>query len=193
MRCATIAMLLLLTGPVLTAPSLPSGSIYHLNSTLLSQSDAAVGLDTYRGHPVLITMFYASCPAACPLLIDTLRAVERSVDDGARRQLRVLMISIDPERDTTAALRQLAQDRHIDLSRWTLAHADAANVRKIAATLNIQYRRLPDGQFSHSSIVSLLSPEGELLQQSSTLSSADPAIVAAIVRVMQQSLQEQSR
>ncbi len=185
MRCATIAVLLLLTGPALTASSLPPGSIYHLNSTLVNQSGAAVGLDTYRGHPVLITMFYASCPAACPLLIDTLRAVERSVPEGKRRQLRVLMISIDPERDTAEALRKLAQDRHIDLSRWTLAHADAATVRKVAATLNIQYRRLPDGQFSHSSIVSLLSPQGELLQQSSTLSSADPAIVATLVQVTQ--------
>ena len=41
-------------------------------------------------------------------------------------------------------------------SRWTLAHADAAAVRRIAAALSIQYRQLPDGQFSHSTIISAL-------------------------------------
>ena len=42
---------------------------------------------------------------------------------------------IDPERDTPAALRKLADERRIDTSRWTLAHADAAAVRRIAAAL----------------------------------------------------------
>jgi protein SCO1/2 len=46
--------------------------------------------------------------------------------------------------------------------------------------LNIQYRRLPDGEYSHSSIISALSPQGEILQQSSVLGRADASLAAAL-------------
>lgn len=160
--------------------ALAPGSIYHLDAKLLNQAGEPVGLDLYRGHPVMITMFYASCPAACPLLIDTLRAVERSLDKQQLSRLRVLMISIDPERDTPQALTELAKTRRIDLSRWTLATADEATVRKIAALLSIQYRRLPSGEFNHSSVITVLSPEGEIVRQSSMLGKVDPEITAAL-------------
>jgi hypothetical protein len=114
------------------------------------------GLHLYRGHPVLITWFYGRCPMACPALIDTVRAVERAADPQQRTNMRVLLVSIDPEHDTPQAQRTLAETRRIDLSRWTLAHADEATVRKLAAVLNVQYRRLPDGQYNHASVISVL-------------------------------------
>lgn len=173
---------LFLSLPAPTQTAWPPQSIYHLDARLENQSGEQHGLDVHSGHPVLISMFYGSCPAACPLLIDTMRSVEQAIGEQQRRQLRVLMISIDPERDTTRALATLAKDRHIDLSRWTLAHTDTATVRKLAAVLNIQFRRLPDGQYNHSSIISVLSPQGEILQQSPTLGRADASLVTALGR-----------
>ena len=155
-------------------------SLYQLHEKLLSQDGKAIDLDLYRGKPVLVTMFYATCPATCPLIIDTLRAVERKLDEPRRNQLRVLIVSIDPERDTPAALRKLADDRHIDTSRWTLAHADAAAVRRIAAALSIQYRKLPDGQFSHSAIISALATDGKIMAQSAELGHADPELLKVV-------------
>ena len=155
-------------------------SLYQLHEKLLSQDGKAIDLDLYRGKPVLVTMFYASCPATCPLIIDTLRAVERKLDEPKRNQLRVLLVSIDPERDTPAALRKLADERHIDTSRWTLAHADAAAVRRIAAALSIQYRKLPDGQFSHSAIISALAVDGKIVAQSAELGHADPELLKVV-------------
>ena len=134
----------------------PPQSLYHLDAKLTNQAGQHHGLDVYRGHPVLITMFYGSCQATCPLIIDTLRATERAVPVEQRAGLRVLMISFDPQRDTPAALRAIAAERHIDGARWTLAHADAATVRTIAALLNIQYRQLPGGEFNHSTVITLL-------------------------------------
>jgi protein SCO1/2 len=159
-------------------PSAP-GSIYNLEAALTDQSGTSHGLDRYRGHPVLITMFYGSCPMACPLLIDTLRATERVLSAQERRQLRVLMISIDPQRDTTVALQELATKRHINGAQWTLARADEKTVRKIAAVLNIQYRKLPNGEFNHSSVITLLSATGEIEAQSTGLGQADAALVSA--------------
>ena len=130
-------------------------------------------------------MFYGSCPMACPLLIDTMRAAERAASPAERQQLRLLLISIDPERDTVPNLSALATSRKLD-SRWTLARTDAASVRKIAAVLGIQYRKLPDGSYNHSSIVTLLTPDGEIAVQSAQLGKADPELLAALAKITQQ-------
>ncbi len=158
----------------------PPESLYHLDAELIDQAGVKHGLDVHRGHPVLITMFYASCPATCPLIVDTLRATERELTAQQRAGLRVLLISVDPQRDTPAALRELAETRHIDTKRWTLARADAATVRNIAALLNVQYRQLPGGDFNHSTMIALLSPRGEIQASSSTLGHADPALLAKL-------------
>jgi protein SCO1/2 len=158
----------------------PPKSLYHLDAKLTSQAGQPHGFDVYRGHPVLVTMFYGSCQATCPLIIDTLRATERAIPAGQRAGLRVLMISIDPQRDTPAALHAIAEERHIDSARWTLAHADAATVRTIAALLNVQYRQLPSGEFNHSTVITLLSPAGEIEATTSALGHADPALIAQL-------------
>lgn len=158
-------------------------SIYQLDASLTNQAGAAHGLDVYRGHPVLITMFYGSCSMTCPLLIDTLQSVERSIPAQQRKNVRVLMITIDPQHDTPQALQQLAQERRIDTSRWTLARTDEKTVRKIAALLDVQYRPLPNGGYNHSSIVTLLSPDGEIVVRSSVLGKADSALLEALNRV----------
>jgi len=157
-----------------------SASLYQMHEKLLNQDGKPIDLDVYRGKKVLVTMFYGSCPATCPLIIDTLRAIEKKVDDPQRQDLRVLLVSLDSERDTPEALRKLADSRRIDTSRWTVAHADANAVRRIAAALSIQYKKLPDGQFSHSTIISALNADGKIVVQSAELGHADPAILEAI-------------
>ena len=158
----------------------PSDSVYQLKASLTAQDGRQIGLDVYRGQPVLVTMFYASCQATCPLIIDTLRSVERKLDAGQIKNLRVLLISIDPEHDSAEALAATARERRVDTSRWTLARTDETQVRRIAAALGVQYRRLPDGQFSHSTMISALDSQGLIVTQSDHLGAADEKLVAAL-------------
>lgn len=158
----------------------PSESLYQLKAPLIAQDGRAIGLDVYRGQPVLVTMFYAGCQATCPLIIDTLRSVEKKLPPEQLKNLRVLLVSIDPEHDTPAALAATAKERRIDLSRWTLAHADERTVRQVAAALGVQYRKLPDGQFSHATQISVLDARGKILAQSDQLGGADEKLVQAI-------------
>ncbi|WP_129645795.1 SCO family protein [Peristeroidobacter agariperforans] len=159
------------------------GSIYNLHISLTDARGTRHGLDVHRGHPVLITMFYGNCPMACPLLIDTMRSVERSASAADRDRVRFLLISIDPERDTAESLRKLSVSRKLDASRWTMARTDAIGVRKIAALLGIQYRKLPDGSFNHSSVITLVTPDGEIAAQSSLMGQADPKLLEALVNI----------
>lgn len=177
-RWLPVLCLLFGAGALLARDADPPASLYHLEVALTDQAGQARGLDVHRGHPVLVTMFYASCKATCPLIVDTLRATERKLTDEQRARLRVLMVSIDPARDTPRALQQLATERRIDTARWSLVRADDEAVRDIAALLNVQYRRLPSGEFSHSTVIALLSPQGEILASSGSLGHADPALLA---------------
>lgn len=157
-----------------------SSSLYDLQLALTDQSARPQRFDLYRGEVVLVTMFYGSCPMACPLLIDSLRAIEDTLTAAERQHVRVLMVSIDPQRDTPQALAALAKQRRIDATRWTLARASEDDVRMLAAVLDIQYRRLPNGEYNHTSVISLLTPDGQLLKQTSVLGRAESQFVSAV-------------
>jgi len=176
-KLVLLILALFVTGVAAADSNYPASSLYQLSAQLTNQSAQVHGLDVYEGHPVLVTLFYGSCSHTCPLLIETARSIDRAAADP---NLRVLMISIDPDHDTPEFLSKLARERRIDTTRWTLARADAQNVRKIAAALSIQYRQTPDGEFNHASIITLLTPAGEIAHQSSTLGKADEALVAAL-------------
>jgi protein SCO1/2 len=162
------------------AAELPSDSIYRLDLPLVDQDARGSKLSDRRGRPVLIAMFYSSCKYVCPLIIDALQRTERAVGDADNARLRVLLVSFDPKRDTPAALSTVARERHVDLARWTLARTDAIGVRKLAAVLDVQYRALPNGDFNHSSVITLLDEEGRIVTRSDRMGELDPALVAAI-------------
>ena len=178
---------LLIVPPTLSlvyAADLPGDSVYQLSVPMVDQEGRHFDFAGLRGKPRLITMFYTSCPYMCPLIIDTVRLTERELDAAERTKLSVLMISFDAERDQPDVLRAQSEKRKIDTARWTLAHTDAANVRKIAAMLGIQYRRLDDGDFNHSSVLILLDPEGRIAARTETMGKTDPVFVAATRRLL---------
>jgi protein SCO1/2 len=164
------------------APGAPprSNSVYELSASLVDQDGARVGLDLFRGHPVLISMFYTTCPDACPLLIADLKRIERELPAARRAALRVVLVSLDPKRDTPGALRGLARAHGLDTSRWRLLCAPDDTVREIAAVLGIRYRQLPEGGFNHSSVITLLDPAGVVLARVEGLGQPTDALREAL-------------
>lgn len=156
------------------------GSIYALSAPLVTQDGKTVPFDVYRGQPVIISMFYASCSYVCPTLISNIGQIERQLDEGARSRLKVLLVSIDPDHDTPAVLAQLAKQHNADLSRWTFARASPRDVRKVAALLGIEYRQLPDGGFNHSVLLTLLDRNGQVLERSARLRGATAGFTKAL-------------
>lgn len=155
-------------------------SIYALSAPLVDQRGRSVGLDLFRGHPVLISMFYSTCPDACPLLIADLQRIERELPPRIKADLRIVLVSLDPERDTPDALLTLARARHVDEARWRLVRAPGDSVREIAALLGIKYRRLPDGNYNHSSIITLLDPDGVILARDETVGGPHTALLQSL-------------
>lgn len=154
-------------------------SLYDLEATLTDQHGRAVSLDLARGQPTLVSMFYTTCPAACPMLIAAIRAIEDQLTPARRAELRVVLVSFDPARDTPAVLLQTSVDRGLD-ARWHLLTTDAAQVRTIAAALGFQVRRREDGEFDHSSVLTLLDGDGVILAQLPSASASPAPILAAL-------------
>lgn len=164
--------------------ALPGDSVYQLGDVFTDQQGKSFKLAQRRGRPQLVTMFYSSCPYACPLLIDTGKGIEHALTPAERAKLRLLYLSIDPRRDDTRALAALAAKRKLDPARWTLARTDEAGVRRTAAALGVRYRRLADGEFNHSSALILLDAEGRVVARTEKLGSVTEAAFLAKVKAL---------
>ncbi|HEX6372080.1 MAG TPA: SCO family protein [Longimicrobium sp.] len=66
-----------------------------------------VSLRSYRGAPVLLFFGYTHCPDVCPLTLDKLTRALRTAG-GRAEDVRILLVTLDPARDTPAALRAYA-------------------------------------------------------------------------------------
>ena len=172
---------LLLAGASLAAPPLPKDSIYQLDLPLTDSAGRTADWEQLRGKPRLVSMFYTSCQYICPLIVESGKAVERQLTPAQRAKLGVALISMDPARDTPAALKKVVSDRKIDAGRWLLAAPRSNDVRQVAAVLGIRYRQLADGEFNHTSALVLVDAQGRILARTETLGSKpDPAFVAAV-------------
>jgi protein SCO1/2 len=138
---------------------LPGASLYHLDATWTTQDNNAMRLGSLRGHPVLVLMFYGTCHGACPVLIHDLQRIDAALDPATRADTRVVMISFDPEHDTPEHLRELANESHLDTTRFSLLHGSDNDVRNVAAVLGVQYARTAEG-FNHSNQIMLLDRDG---------------------------------
>ncbi len=161
---------------------MPGASVFDLGITLTDQHGEKLTLDGHSG-PVLITMFYATCPAACPLLVADLKAIEAAMDEKTRDATRVILVTFDPERDTTEKLAELAKKHKIDERRWRFARGSDADVRTLAAVLDIKYRKLPDGQYNHSSVIALLDRAGTVVTRLEGQEQPSDALRAAAQKI----------
>jgi protein SCO1 len=160
----------------------PGNSVYQLRAALTDQDGHPFELDSLRGSPVLVSMFYSSCQMVCPMVFETIHSTLKALPAAERAEVKVVMISFDPARDSVAVLKKTAAVRNCD-AQWTLARGDESTSRKVAAALNIQYRRLSDGEFNHSTIISLLDREGRIAARTGKLGTVDTALVKAVHEV----------
>lgn len=163
------------------AAALPSDSVYQLSLPLTDSSGTTRDWRDLRGKPRLVSMFYTSCQYICPLIIESGKAVERQLTPAQQGKLGVLLISMDPRRDTPPALKKVATQRRVDSSRWVLASPPAQEVRAVAGILGIRYRQLADGEFNHSSALILLDANGRILARTEQIGTQpDMQFVAAV-------------
>ncbi len=167
------------------AAALPKDSVYQLPMTLVDQDGKSWDWRSKRGQVQLVAMFYTSCQYVCPLIVDSGKAVDHALTPAERAKLGVLLVSMDPKRDTPTALMFIVNKRKLDTTRWSLASPKPADVRGVAGVLGVRYRQLADGEFNHTSALVLLDREGRIVGRTEQIGSkVDPEFLALVRKTL---------
>ena len=162
-------------------PPLPPDSVYHVDASLTPASGPALAWRSLRGKPRVVTMFYSTCKAVCPMIVESARAVQRSLPEAERDRIGFVLLTLDPGRDTPAALARVQAERRLDAAHWLLLRPEPGDVRTLAAILGVRYRELADGEFNHTTTLVLLDAEGRVLARTENIGAAgDPAFKDAV-------------
>ncbi len=144
-------------------------SIYQLTAEWTDADGKKVRLDSLRGRPVVLTMFFTNCQHSCPFMVNELKALEKSLSAKASNRAKFVLVSIDPERDSAAALQAFRAKHKLSAEHWILLTGSHEAVRQLAEKLGFSYAPGSKTQFAHSLLVSVLDGKGEVAHQQSGL------------------------
>jgi protein SCO1/2 len=137
---------------------------------LTNQNGEKIHLKQFRGKPLLLTFVYTRCPFPdyCLRMSNNFSQVLQQLqnDPGAFARTQLLSVSIDPEHDTPAVLREYGK-RYVGrvdpkFQHWEFASGSPDEVRKLADFFGLAYNT-QDGQIVHSLRTALIGPDGKVL------------------------------
>jgi protein SCO1/2 len=147
-----------------TAAAPSSRSLYQLDSSWTNDAGEHVQLAAFRGQPVIVAMFFAQCEYACPMIVADIERARKLLPPAVREKTQVVLVSFDSARDTPAALHAFRARMSLD-SSWTLLRSEPRAVQEFAMLLGVKFKQDARGQFSHSNVITVLNPEGEIVHQ----------------------------
>jgi len=163
-----------------TAVTTQQPSLFELAFPLTDDEGRTRRLEEFRGEPFVATMVYTSCTSVCPRVTADLKTLEKALPPDVREHTRFLLFSLDPGRDTPAALTKFADQHTLDRSRWTLLASSEDDMRTLAAVLGVKFRPDEGGEIAHSAVVVVCNPDGTLRQRQVGLQDGVGPLVAAV-------------
>ena len=114
------------------------------------------------GHPFLVFFGFTHCPDVCPTTLFDVSEVFRAL--GPEKEVRALFITVDPERDTPAVLKDYLSSFD---PRITGATGDDAAVASAIKAYRVYAKKVPtDGggyTMDHTAIVYLMGKDGRFV------------------------------
>ena len=157
-----------------------SSSLYQLESSWSTDNTARIRLRELGGRYLIVAMIFTRCPGVCPTLVRELQALQKSLPQKVSEKTGFLLVTIDPEFDTPAVLREYRQKMGLAADKWTLLRGEPNDLRELAATLGFDYQPNGPGGFAHSRLVTVLDPGGEVIHQQAEVSGDPIKLIAAI-------------
>jgi protein SCO1/2 len=138
-----------------------SGADYGRDFALLDPDGNTRRLTDFRGKVVMLFFGFIQCPDVCPTSLQRAAAVRRLLEaDGERFQ--IIFVTLDPERDTPAILREYTAVFDADVLGL---YSTPEKVRETADAFRIYFRKVPTGSsytIDHTATSYIYDPEGRI-------------------------------
>jgi protein SCO1 len=140
-----------------------TGVDYGRRLELTDHTGRARRLEDFRGKAVVLFFGFTRCPDVCPTtLADTAQALRQLGPDAERVQ--VLLVSVDPERDTAEALAKYVTAFD---ARFLGLRGDQEATRRAAREFKVYFEKRPgrnpqDYSIDHSAQSYVIDPQGRL-------------------------------
>ena len=131
-------------------------------ATLIDQNGRAFTFSTLRGKPLIVTFVAAHCTDACPLVnAQFAQAAQRFRQQHVA--VRLLTITLDPEHDPPAVMRDLARRFDADARSWIVASGTVADVHAVMNAFGVTAQRGRKGYADvHTTFVYIFDKRGVL-------------------------------
>jgi protein SCO1/2 len=155
------AILLLVVRPE-TAALAPSAAAIGGPFRLIDQDGRAVTDRDFNGEPYLVFFGFTHCPDVCPT---TLMEVSDVLDKlGGDARIGALFITVDPERDTPAELKEYLSSFN---PRFKGLTGDPAAIAQVAKSYRVYLKKVPldngDYTMDHTALVYLMDKNGKFV------------------------------
>ena len=145
------------------ATLLPAGNTLP-DFALLDQEGAPADKTVFEGQWDVVFFGFTNCPDICPATMTVLGQAKRQLEaEGLQPLPRVVLVSVDPERDTPEAMARYIGyfgDDNLGLT------GELAEVRKLTDALGIFFQKAGDEEAAyvvdHSTVVLVIDPRGRL-------------------------------
>lgn len=141
---------------------------------LVDQAGRTVTLDDFRGRPVLVTFAFAHCQTVCPLVVHDVLLARDRLTQGTPV---VLVITLDPWRDTPSRLRSVAEQWGVTGDAHVLSGPPEVVERTLSRWRIPRVRNEKTGDLSHPAMVYVIGPNGRITY---VVSGSVEQIVAAV-------------
>ena len=132
---------------------------------LTDQDGKPVTLETFRGHPFVLTFIFTRCPIPnfCPRMSENFAELQKTIlgASGELAGTRLLSISFDPEYDTPEVLKQYAGHAGADLAIWTFASGEPPEIQRLTKGFSVLVQP-ESGTISHSLATALVDRDGKI-------------------------------
>jgi protein SCO1/2 len=107
----------------------------------VTTASGALALTDLAGQAVVVYFGYTTCPDICPTTMATMGAAWKLLSEADRARATVLLVSVDPERDTPARLQEYVGYFN---KRFRAGTAPLPEVTRIAADWGVAFRKVGD-------------------------------------------------
>lgn len=130
---------------------------------LLNQDNVMVNNETYKGKVYVLEFFFTSCPSICPKMNMSMLQIEKTFFGNPN--FGQVSISIDPEHDTPAVLKEHRELLGVKSSNWNFLTGDRTYILDLSNkgfNLYAGENNKAKGGFEHSGLFALIDKDGNI-------------------------------